>query len=57
MPQQTKISPISPGQLSLFDLKPKSIPLLPDPWTLPVDEVISKDYLLFSAEERAEKHC
>lgn len=32
---------VSPGQLSLFDLKPEPLPLLPDPWTLPIDEVIS----------------
>ena len=34
-----KISSISPGQLSLFDHKPEPLPLLPDPWTLPIDEV------------------
>lgn len=34
-----KISSISPGQLSLFDHKPVPLPLLPDPWTLPIDEV------------------
>ena len=32
---------VSLGQLSLFDLKPEPLPLLPDPWTLPIDEVIS----------------
>lgn len=34
-----KSSPISPGQLSLFDHKPEPLPLLPDPWMLPIDEV------------------
>lgn len=34
-----KISSISPGQLNLFDHKPKPLPLLPDPWILPLDEV------------------
>lgn len=34
-----KISPISPGQLNLFDHKPEPLPLLPDPWMLPIDEV------------------
>lgn len=38
MPRQ-KISLVSPGQLSLFDLKSEPLPLLPDPWTLPLDEV------------------
>lgn len=37
-----KICPISPGQLSLFDCKREPLPLLPDPWTLPIDEVISR---------------
>lgn len=36
-----KISLVSPGQLSLFDCKPKPLPLLPDPWTLPIDEITS----------------
>lgn len=34
-----KISLVSPGQLKLFDCKPKPLPLLPDPWTLRVDEI------------------
>lgn len=34
-----KMPLISPGQLNLFDLKPKFLPLLPDPWTLPIDEI------------------
>ena len=34
-----KMPVVSPGQLSLFDCKPKPLPLLPDPWTLPIDEV------------------
>lgn len=34
-----KMPLVSPGQLNLFDLKPKTLPLLPDPWTLPIDEI------------------
>lgn len=38
-----KISSISPGQLNLFvDHKPELLPLLPDPWILPLDEAISR---------------
>lgn len=36
-----KISLVSPGQLNLFDCKPKLLPLLPDPWMLPIDEIAS----------------
>ena len=35
----SKMPLVSPGQLNLFDLKPKTLPLLPDPWTLPIDEI------------------
>lgn len=34
-----KMPLVSPGQLNLFDLKPLPLPLLPDPWTLPIDEI------------------
>lgn len=34
-----KMPLVSPGQLNLFDLKPKTFPLLPDPWTLPTDKI------------------
>lgn len=34
-----KMPLISPGQLNLFDLKPLSFPLLPDPWILPTDKI------------------
>lgn len=34
-----KLPVVSPGQLNLFDCKPKSLPLLPDPWVLPIDEI------------------
>ena len=36
---RSKMPLVSPGQLNLFDLKPKTLPLLPDPWTLPIDEI------------------
>lgn len=36
-----KLPVASPGQLNLFDLKPLPLPLLPDPWTLPIDEIAS----------------
>lgn len=36
-----KMPLVSPGQLNLFDCKPKPLPLLPDPWTLPIDEITS----------------
>ena len=31
---------ISPGQLSLFNIKPEPLPQLPDPWEQPTGEVI-----------------
>ena len=34
-----KMPIVSPGQLSLFDCKSKPLPLLPDPWTLALDEI------------------
>lgn len=34
-----KLPLASPGQLSLFDLKPERLPILPDPWTLPLNDV------------------
>lgn len=37
MPRLTKVSP---GQLSLFDLQPEAILQLPDPWTLPDDNAV-----------------
>ncbi len=37
-----KISSISRGQLNLFDHKPEPLPLLPDPWILPLDEAIPR---------------
>lgn len=36
-----KMPLVSPGQLNLFDYKPKPLPLLPDPWMLPIDEIAS----------------
>lgn len=33
-----KMPLVSPSQLNLFDLKP--VPLLPDPWTLPIDKIV-----------------
>lgn len=37
----SKMPLVSPGQLNLFDLKPLPLPLLPDPWMLPIDEIAS----------------
>lgn len=34
-----KMPLVSPSQLDLFDLKPRLLPLLPDPWTLPTDKI------------------
>lgn len=36
---RSKLPVASPGQLELFDLKPLPLTLLPDPWTLPIDEI------------------
>ena len=36
---RSKMPLVSPGQLNLFNLKPLPLPLLPDPWTLPIDEI------------------
>ena len=36
---RSKMPLVSPGQLNLFDLKPKTLFLLPDPWTLPTDKI------------------
>lgn len=36
---RSKMPLVSPSQLNLFDLKPLPLPLLPDPWTLPIDEI------------------
>ena len=37
----SKMPLVSPSQLNLFDFKPLPLPLLPDPWTLPIDEIAS----------------
>lgn len=31
---------VSPGQLSLFDIRPEPVPELPDPWELPTSRLI-----------------
>lgn len=51
MPRHKKCL-VSPGQLNLFDLKPKSLPLLPDPWTLPLDKVISTPQKIAQTEQK-----
>ncbi len=44
--------PVSPGQLSIFDLKPEPLRQLPDPWELPAGDVIAQSQKLPQLEQQ-----